>query len=348
MGHPAPTLLDAHHISMPAWGGQDIDREKTVFVWPSGTARAEKTDMINVTFTPGMTEKQVKTLLTREFDLDCDADDIVGLVDGYSQLCECLGDIAGNRKGYHIRYRDERSVELSQLRKENAELKKQIQAAGGSSGGSDAAELRRLRNENEKLNEENAKLKNQIDGGSASASSAPRRGSSDAASNNSAAAAPKVMSSGIKSKMPASMRRGAGSRSGDGPSSDKQRDARRENLAERSNKLMPAKPNPLNSPAEPAAAKKSSGGAAAEAGNRVQDLPLPEPTDTSTGCDNYVKLQKHWLRGCEDEELPVPDYLEDHVDDLILSERPQYVREAVPLACLIDALATQWMTDNVL
>ena len=62
-------MLDAH-ISMPAWGGQDIDREKTVFVWPSGTARAEKTDMINVTFTPGMTEKQVKTLLTREFDLD--------------------------------------------------------------------------------------------------------------------------------------------------------------------------------------------------------------------------------------------------------------------------------------
>ena len=103
---------------MPAaWGGQDIDREKTVFVWPSGTARAEKTDMINVTFTPGMTEKQVKTLLSREFDLDwctapvtalsahpvalvcSDADDIVGLVDGYNQLCECLGDIAGNRKG---------------------------------------------------------------------------------------------------------------------------------------------------------------------------------------------------------------------------------------------------------
>ena len=82
--------------------------------------------------------------------------------------------------------------------------------------------------------------------------------------------------------MPASMRRGAGSR-GDGTSSSMQRDARRDNLAERSDKLMPAKPNPLNSPAEPATSKKSSGGAAAEAGNRVQDLPLPEPTDTSTG-----------------------------------------------------------------
>jgi hypothetical protein len=314
---------------MPSvWGGQDIDREKTVFVWPSGTARAEKTDMHNITFKPGMSEKQVKTMLTREFDLDCDADDILGLVDGYSQLCECLGDIAGNRKGYHIRFRDERSVELSQLRKENAELKKQIQAAGGSSGSSDAAELRRLRNENDKLHEENAKLKKQLQGGGSS--SAAGRGSSDRASNSSAAEP--VQRGGASDT-----RRG----SRDEPKGSTRRGS--SDLADRSAKLMPA--------AKPAAKPKKSSGAAAECqaqGDRVQDLGLPHPRDTSTGCENYERLKEHWLQGCEDEELPPPDDLEDHIDDLILAEKPKYVREAVPLSCLIDALADQWMRDNVL
>ena len=48
----------------------DIPKEKTVFVWPSGTARNDKVDMKNVTFSPGMTEREVKQLLAREFDLD--------------------------------------------------------------------------------------------------------------------------------------------------------------------------------------------------------------------------------------------------------------------------------------
>ena len=48
------------------WGGEDIPKEKTVFVWPSGTARNDKVDMKNVTFEPGMTEREVKQLLVRE------------------------------------------------------------------------------------------------------------------------------------------------------------------------------------------------------------------------------------------------------------------------------------------
>jgi len=59
------------------WGGEDIPKEKTVFVWPSASARADKVDMVNVTFTPGMSENQVKQKLVREFHLECDPDDIV-------------------------------------------------------------------------------------------------------------------------------------------------------------------------------------------------------------------------------------------------------------------------------
>lgn len=312
---------------MPSvWGGQDIDREKTVFIWPSGTHRAEKNDMQNITFKPGMSEKQVKTLLAKEFELDCDPDDILGLVDGYNQLCECLGDIAGNRKGYHIRYRDERSVELTQLRKENSDLKRQLEAAGGSSGGNNDAELRKLRAENDKLQAENSKLKRQVDSGSTS--SAPRRGSTDRVSNSSAGGS--TASRGGSSDAKSSDRRG---------SSD---------LADRAAKLMPS--NDSRKPKEAAKPKKSSGAAAegVAQGDRIQDIALSEPRSTTTGCDNYEKLKEAWLEGCEDEELPPPDDLEDHIDDLILAEKPKYVREAVPLSCLIDSLAEQWMRDNVL
>merc|ERR1711865_42084 len=92
-------------------------------------------------------------------------------------------------------------------------------------------------------------------------------------------------------------------------------------------------------------------GAAAESSSqgRIQDLVLPLPTDTTTGTTNYEQLRERWLEGCyEEEELPPPDDLEDHVDFLILSDKPKYGDEAVPLSCLIDALADQWMTDNTL
>ena len=40
-----------------------------MFVWPSKAARDEKVDMKNLTFEPGMTEKEVKEMLLEEFNL---------------------------------------------------------------------------------------------------------------------------------------------------------------------------------------------------------------------------------------------------------------------------------------
>eukprot|EP00658_Telonema_sp_P-2_P023440 TRINITY_DN19390_c0_g1_i9.p4 TRINITY_DN19390_c0_g1~~TRINITY_DN19390_c0_g1_i9.p4 ORF type:complete len:106 (-),score=22.44 TRINITY_DN19390_c0_g1_i9:291-608(-) len=90
-------------------------------------------------------------------------------------------------------------------------------------------------------------------------------------------------------------------------------------------------------------------GAMGEAqGDRIQDMALPVPVGSNQGTQNYEKLQAKWLEGCDDEPLDPPEDLEDHVDDLILSDKPKYIREAVPLDCLIDAFADQWMRDNVL
>ena len=50
---------------MSCWGRDDIPKEKSVFVWPSASARANKEGMKTLTFTPGMTEKQVRYQSTR-------------------------------------------------------------------------------------------------------------------------------------------------------------------------------------------------------------------------------------------------------------------------------------------
>lgn len=318
------------------WGGDDILKEKTVFVWPSGTARNDKVDMKNVTFEPGMTERQVKQLLVREFKLDCGVDGILGLVDGYNQMCEKLSDIATNRKGYHIRYCDERSVEVTQLRKENEELKRQLRDAGGSSGGS-SAELERLREENEKLRSENSRLKrelNQAEG------LGPRRTSVD-----------KPAKSNTTSLRDSTL---------DAAKGIGKNQARRGSLEDRAALLQPKPKEPTRnsgsssrSTRQEASAPKNTrsqpAGASGEAqGDRIQDMALPVPVGSSQGKKNYAKLKSAWLDGAEDEALEPPDDLEDHIDDLLLADKPKYIKEAVPLDCLIDSLADQWMRDNVL
>lgn len=307
------------------WGGEDITRDKTVFVWPSGAARNDKVDMKNLTFWPGMSEREVKQMLIEEFDLDCEPDSIMGLVDGYNQLCEKLSDIATNRKGYHIRFSDERGVELSQLRKENASLREQLAARG--SGGS-SSELEQLRKENEKLRSENSRLKRELNQAEGLTSRSSAGSSSKPSSNASSSLAEQARDKG-----------------------------RRSSLEDRAAKLQPKASNSSRAaridraaPAEAAAKapRKQPSGSGVAQGVRVQDIALPVPLSSDQGTKNYEKLQKAWLEGCDDEPLDPPDELEDHIDDLLLADKPKYIKEAVPLDCLLDALADQWMRDNVL
>jgi len=224
-------------------------------------------------------------------------------------------------------------VELAQLRRENANLREQLK---GGDGSADAAELRRLRAENEKLKEENSRLK---------------RGLGDQPDNSRQSAGRYSHSSSSASQSTASAR-----------------EKRRSSLEERTSKYMPSSSSSNTTrdsstrtermksaaPEDPAPKPKKQAEAGADPedpvaqGDRVQDLALPHPLKANTGTENYEKLKDAWLEGCEDEELPPPDDLEDHIDDLILAEKPKYVKEAVPLSCLIDSLAEQWMRDNVL
>lgn len=315
------------------WGGEDIAKEKTVFVWPSKSARDDKVDMKNLTFEPGMTEKEVKEMLIDELNLSCDPNDITGLVDGYNQVCVKLSEIAANRKGYHVKYADDRAIELARLKSENAALKEQLAAAGGSSSsGGGSAELKKLQAENEKLRAENTKLKRELN---AADGLAPRR----------AEPAPRRSSAEDKPK----------STNSSSSLSDQAREKAREaSLSDRAAKLQPSSSSSRSARMERAAPEKKAprsqpSGAPAEAqGDRIQDMALPTPVGAAQGTENYEKLKAEWLRGCDDEPLEPPQDLEDHIDDLLLADKPKYIKEAVPLDCLIDSLADQWMRDNVL
>eukprot|EP00656_Telonema_subtile_P007433 TRINITY_DN13494_c0_g1_i2.p1 TRINITY_DN13494_c0_g1~~TRINITY_DN13494_c0_g1_i2.p1 ORF type:complete len:333 (+),score=82.10 TRINITY_DN13494_c0_g1_i2:103-1101(+) len=306
--HCAKPANSSSTSKMPrVWGGEDIAKEKTVFVWPSKAARDEKVDMKNLTFEPGMTEKEVKEMLLEEFNLSCTPNDITGLVDGYNQNCDKLSDIAANRKGYHVRFADERAVEFARLKIENAELKERLAAGGGSASGGDSAELKKLREENDKLRSENTKLKRELnitEGLTTRKAEPPKRSvvEDKPKSNNSSSLADQARGKARESSLSERAAKVQPRSSSNSSGSSNSRNARMERAAPE--KKAPEKKAPRSQP----------NGAAAEAqGDRIQDLALPVPVGANQGTQNYEKLKSIWLEGCDDEPLEPPPVSYTHL-----------------------------------
>lgn len=294
---------------MACWGRSDITKEKEVFVWPSAAGRANKSGMKSLKFRPGMTEKEVKAMWIKELELDCELQDIKGLVDGYGTFCDKLSDITLNRKGYHVCYHDERQMELAMLRKENQQLKGRL--ADGAGGG-ESEENTRLQQENKALKEEIAALKAQLaqlrpptkgtpDSSPAGGSKAVRRGSRDFES-----ARREVLKS-----MP---------------------------LPKFEDFRKPSKATPAKRPARPRSGLV-----------QAMDLPVPHgAADGHHNYNTLREAWLAGARTDSGAPLEPPEDVEYGVDDLLLAERPKPIKNPIPLQSLITALAGQWKSENTL
>ena len=128
-------------------GKQDGDEDPQIQAWNERT-RGDllSTPTLSLTVCANIAEKktrngQVKRMWIEELELDCGTEDIRGLIDGYGVFCDKLSDITLNRKGYHVCFKDERTMEIQMLKRENAKLKGRLGADGAASAAGDNEEV---------------------------------------------------------------------------------------------------------------------------------------------------------------------------------------------------------------